>query len=166
MSKNVYPLKQVIEIKQRRVEEAEKVVREKQHALVKEQQKLAEREVERDKVKTHKQDKLQQLRETLDQETTSPKVQQMKVYLKLVDEKLKIEEKKVKDQKEQVTLAEKNLEQAKLDLHRKRQEVDKLLIHQKDWEKEMKREQEIIEGREQDELGFIIHTNQQRKQLE
>lgn len=163
MSKVVYPLTQIIEVKQRRVDEAEKVVKEKQLALTKEQQKLAEREAERDKVKNHKKDKLDQLRETLDKEMTSPKVQQMKVYLKLVDEKLKVEEKKVKDQKEQVATAEKNLEQAKLDLQRKRQEVDKLLIHKKDWEKEMRREQEIIEGREQDELGTIIHTVQHRK---
>jgi flagellar biosynthesis chaperone FliJ len=163
MSKVVYPLKQIIEVKQRRVEDAEKVVREKQLALTKEQQKLAEREAERDKVKNHKKEKLNQLRETMDQGTTSPKIQQMKVYLKVVDEKLKVEEKKVKDQKEQVATAEKNLEQAKLDLHRKRQEVEKLLIHKKDWEKEMRRELEIIEGREQDELGSIIHIVQQRR---
>jgi len=164
MNKVVYPLKQVIEVKQRRVDEAEKVVKEKQLALIKEQQKLEEREAERNKVKEHKQEKLNQLRETMDQGTTSPKIQQMKVYLKLVDEKLKVEEKKVKDQKEQVTIAEKNLEQAKLDLQRKRQEVDKLLTHQKDWEKQMRKEMEIIEGREQDELGSIIHTAQHRKQ--
>jgi hypothetical protein len=164
MSKIVYPLKQIIEVKQKRVEDAEKVVKEKQIALEKEQQKLAEREAERDKVKEHKKDKLKQLRDTMDKGTTSPKIQQMKVYLKLVDEKLKVEEKKVKDQKEQVAIAEKNLAQAKLDLQQKRQEVDKLLTHQKDWEKEMRKELEIIEGREQDELGNIIYTVHHRKQ--
>lgn len=87
----------------------------------------------------------------------------MKVYLKLVEEKLKVEEKKVKDQKEQVAAAEKNLNLAKLDLQRKRQDVEKLLIHQKDWEKEKRRELELIEGREQDELGTVIHTIQHRK---
>lgn len=163
MNKVVYPLQQVIEVKQKRVEDAEKVVKEKQLALTKEQQKLAEREAERNKVKDHKIQKLKQLRETLDQGTTSPKIQQMKVYLKLVDEKLKVEEKKVKDQQEQVNIATKNLEQAKIDLQRKRQEVDKLLTHKKDWEKEVRKEMEIIEGREQDELGSIIHTVHQRK---
>ena len=53
---------------------------------------MTEREAERNKVKEHKNNKLQQLRETMDQGTTSPKIQQMKVYLKLVDEKLKVEE--------------------------------------------------------------------------
>lgn len=163
MSKSVYPLKEIIDVKQKRVEAAEIVVKEKKIALEKEQQKLAEREAERDKVKEHRQDKLQQLRDTMDHASTSPKIQQMKVYLKLVDEKLKVEEKKVKDQKEQVATAEQNLTQAKLELQRKRQEVDKLLIHQKDWEKEKKRELELIEEREQDELGTTIHTIQHRK---
>lgn len=162
MNQIVYPLKQVIEVKQRRADDAEKVVKEKQLALNKEKEKLAEREADRDKVKSHKKDKLQQLRDELDGGTTTTKIQQMKVYLKVVDEKLKVEEKKVKDQQEQVKIAEKNLEQAKLDLQRKRQEVDKLLMHKKDWEKEKRKELEVIESREQDELGSIIHTMHHR----
>lgn len=163
MAVTEYPLKQVIEVKQRRVEEAERVVKEKQAALEKEEQKLKEREAEKDKVKNHQHDKLTQLRDTLDHEMSSPKVQQMKVYLKVVDEKLKVEEKKVKDQKEQVAQAQKNLDQARDDLRIKRQEVDKLLTHKKDWEKEMKKEQDIIEGREQDELGSVIFVTKQRQ---
>lgn len=158
--KIVYPLKQIIEVKQKRVEDAEKVVLEKRQALQKEEEKLAQREAERDKVKKHQQDKLKQLRDTLDHSMTSPKVQQMKAYLKVVDEKLKVEEKKVKDQKEQVNIATKNLEQAQEDLKKKRQEVDKLMTHRKDWEKEMQKEMEIVEGREQDELGTIIYFSQ------
>lgn len=165
MKKEVYPLAQVLEVKQRRVEEAEKVVKEKQLALKKEEEKLAEREAERDKVKQHYQDKLTQLRQILDEGTTSPKIQQMKDYLKVVDEKLKVEEKKVKDQQEQVKAAQKNLDQAMEQLRIKRQEVDKLLIHQKDWERTMRRELEIEEGREQDELGFLVHLSNARKNL-
>ncbi|CUI15973.1 conserved hypothetical protein [Candidatus Protochlamydia naegleriophila] len=163
MSKIVYPLKQVIDVKQKRVDEAEKVVRERQLALEKEKEKLAQREAERDKVKKHHRDKLNQLRETIDEGTTSPKIIQMKAYIKVVDEKLVIEEKKVKDQQEQVNLAQKNLDQAKEELRIKRQEVDKLLSHKKDWEKEMRKELEIIEGREQDELGSIIYVSNQRR---
>lgn len=160
--KVVYPLAQVLEVKQRRVEDAEKVVKEKQLLLEKEEEKLKQRQAERDKVKQHKLDKLQQLRDAMDHETTSPKIQQIKVYLKVVDEKLKVEEKKVKDQQEQVNIATKNLEQAKEDLRRKRQEVDKLMMHKKDWEREARKEQEIIDGREQDELGSIIYMSQKK----
>lgn len=163
MSKAVYPLGQIIDVKKRRVEEAEKIVKEKVAALEKEKEKLAQREADRDKVKKHKADKLKQLRDLLDHESTSPKIQQMKVYLKVVDEKLVIEEKKVKEQQEQVNIAEKNLEQARQELHQRRQEVDKLLNHKKDWEKQMAKELQIVEGREQDELGAIMHTTFHRK---
>lgn len=158
-----YPLKQIIEVKQRRVEDAEKVVKEKQSILDKEKEKLAQKEAERDKVKKHKIEKLTQLRAELDQTTTSPKVQQMKYYLKTVDEKLAMEDKKVKEQEQVVETAQKNLNLAKDDLRAKRQEVDKLLVHKKDWEKEMRREEEIKEGREQDELGTVIYMSRHAK---
>lgn len=154
----VYPLKQIIEVKQKRVEEAEKVLKEKQRLLDLEIEKLKTREAERDRVKKHKEEKLRQLRETMDAESISTTIQQMKVYLKIVEEKLKIEEKKVQDQKELVKTAEKNVAQAKSDLQKKRQEVDKLAMHQADWEREKRKELELIEGREQDELGSLIHT--------
>lgn len=163
MGKIVYPLKQVLEVKQKRVEDAEKVVMEKKLALEKELEKLAEREADRDKVKTHMKDKLTQLRAMLDEGTTSPKIQQAKAYLKVVQEKLIAEEKKVKEQQDQVATAEKNLELAREELRRKRQEVDKLHTHRKDWEKEMQKELDVIEGREQDELGNIIFTTRNRR---
>lgn len=163
MPKAIYPLKQVIEVKKRRVEEAEKVVIEKRKILEEEEEKLKAREKERDQVRNHHEAKLTQMREEMDHSTTSPKIQQMKAYLKVVQEKLKVEEKKVADQKEVVKSAEKNLELAKEDLKRKRLEVDKLLTHKGDWEKEMQKEEEIIEGREQDELGSLTFLANRRK---
>lgn len=163
MAKPVYPLAQVIDVKKRRVEEAEKVVAEKKIALEQEIEKLTARQKERDQVKDHRQAKLDQLRSEMDHGTTCPKIIQMKVYLKIVDEKLKIEEKKVSDQKEQVKIAEQNLENAKIELKRKRQEVDKLLTHKKDWEIEARKEEEIMEGREQDELGSVMYLVHHRK---
>lgn len=156
MTSIVYPLLQVLDIKRRRVEDAEKVLKEKKALLEKEEQKLKHCEAERDKVLKHKQDKLQQLRDELDGGTTSPKIQQMKVYLKVVDEKLEAEQKKVNNQKEQVKIAQKNVDDAQADLNRKKLEVDKLVEHRKDWEKEAKKEAEIIEGREQDDLGSTM----------
>lgn len=159
----VYPLTQVLQIKQRRVEDAEKVVQEKQKALEKEQQILAQKEAERQKVRDHYQAKLKQMREEMDRGTTSPKIQQMKVYSKVVKERLVVEDKKVADQKKQVEIAEANLETARQVLKAKRQEVDKFLAHRTDWLKEMRKEQEIIEGREQDELGSVIFSTNRRR---
>ncbi|KAF3362302.1 Uncharacterized protein PHSC3_001131 [Chlamydiales bacterium STE3] len=162
MAKLTYPLHQVLEIKKRRVEDAEKVVVEKRNLLKQEEEKLKQREKERDKVKEHHTHKLQQLREEMDQGTTSPKIQQMKIYLKVVQENLKAEEKKVNDQKEQVKTAQKNLEAALQHLKFRRLEVDKLLTHRQDWEKEMRKEEEIIEGREQDEIGSVVYMMNKR----
>lgn len=159
----VYPLWQVIDVKQRRVEDAEKIVLEKKLALEKEQKILEEKEAERDKAKKHYDDKLKQMREEMDGGTTSPKIQQMKAYLKVVKERVAQEEKKVSDQKKQVETAESNLQAAKDNLILKRMEVDKLKTHRADWIKEMRKEQEVIEGREQDELGSVIFTTRNRK---
>lgn len=166
MGKIIYPLEQVLEVKNRRVEDAERVVKEKRTALEKEQEKLKKCEEERDKVRKHYKEKLQQLRELLDGETTSPKIQQMKAYLKVAEERLKVEEKKVKDQKEQVDLAEKALNLALSDLKQRRLEADKLATHRKDWNLMMKKELEIEEERQQDELGSVIYITKQRQALD
>lgn len=162
MATVAYPLEQIIEIKKKRVEDAEKVVQEKKRALEVEQEKLVQREAERDKVLQHHNEKIAQMRREMDHGTTSPKIQQMKAYLKVVKERVKVEEKKVHDQKGQVDLAEKNLKVAQEELRLRRQEVEKLLTHRKDWEKEMRREMEIIEGREQDELGSVTYLTHRR----
>ncbi len=163
MAKAIYPLAQIIDVKKRRVDEAEKFVIAKRKELEAEQEKLKEREKQRDEVKEHKAAKIKQMREEMDGGTTSDKILQMKAYLKVVEEKLKVEEKKVIDQKAQVKTAEQNLETAIAELKRKRQEVDKLLTHKKDWLAEMRREEEVIEGREQDEIGSVVYLTNRRK---
>ena len=157
-----YPLKQVLEVKVRRVDEAEKVVAEKRKALEAEKEKLKQREVDRDKAVKHHSDKLAQLRKILDEGTTTDKIMQMKAYLKVAKERVKVEEKKVKDQQDQVETAQKNLDKALDELRQKRQEVDKLEAHRKDWLKEQRKEEEIVQGREQDEIGTIVFSSKQR----
>lgn len=158
----VYPLKQVLEVKVRRVEEAERVVTEKKKALELEKEKLKQREADKEKAINHHLAKLTQLRQSLDEGTTTDKIMQMKAYLKVAKERVKVEEKKVKDQQDQVEIAQKNLNEAENNLRLKRKEVDKLEFHKKDWLKEMKREEEIAEGREQDEIGTVIHSSKKR----
>lgn len=163
-----YPLRQVIEIKKKRIEDAEKNVREKQKALEQEQEKLKAAEAERDKVKNHYNDKLKQLRTELDEGTTSDKIDIIKKYLKVVQERLAGEEKKVKDQKGQVDLAEKNLEMAKVQLKAREKELDKIEMHKKEWTKETMKELQILETREEDEIGSTMFLSRmvQEKALE
>lgn len=164
MAQIVYPLEEVLDVKRRRVEEAEKQLSKKIAALEVEQKKLEECQEARDKVKNHLIDKMVKLRKILDEGTTSPKIEEMKVYIKVVKERLQTEEKKVEEQKKQVATAEKNVEIAREELKRKRQEVDKLEMHRVDWWKEMNKELEILEGREQDEMGSVIFMLRKRNE--
>lgn len=157
-----YPLEQLVAIKKRRLEEAEKVLTEKKNALAKEEEKLASLELKRDEVKLHRDAKLMQFREKLDAGTTSDKIQQMKHYLKVVDEKLKVEDQKVKDQKKQVDTAEKQVEVARQDLFKKQKGIEKLKIHHKEWEAEMRELMEHREGMETDEMGGAMHIIKKR----
>ncbi len=166
MAKLQYPLKQILDVKLKRVEDAERAVKEKIKALEIENEKLAKRIEEKEKVQTHYSDKLGQLRNALDEGTTTVKIQQMKVYLKVVKEKLKVEEKKVKEQEEQVDLAKKNLELARLHLFEKRKEVDKLETHKKEWEKETRKEIELQEEAVLEEIGstmYLVNFNKKQE---
>ncbi|MBJ7449242.1 MAG: type III secretion T3S chaperone [Parachlamydiales bacterium] len=164
MAKIVYPLEQVLEVKHKRVDEAEKVVQEKLKIVEQETQKLREKEAERDKAKTHYQDKLQQLRDELDKVgSTSTTIRQMRDYLKLAKEALQKEDGKVTEQKKAVDAAQQILEDAQRDLKIKRHEVDKLETHKEEWLKVEHKEADRVEGIEQDEIGTTIFLNQKIK---
>lgn len=158
-----YPLEQLVLIKQKKLEDAERLLTERKKELEKEEEKLQAVEKERDKVLSHKQAKLTQLREQLDQGTTSDKVQESKRYLKLVDEQLAQKQQKVKEQEKKVEAAKVKLEEARQDLFKKQQAVEKLKIHHKEWEKEMKHLEEFQEGLQGDEIGSAMHILRKKK---
>ena len=159
-----YPLGQVLEVKMKRVEDAERVVKEKLKELEVEKEKLKKREEERDKVKNHYEDKLLQLRHEYDTGTTSNKIDQAKVYIKVVQERLKVEEKKVKDQQAAVETAEKNVELAKNQLRQRQKEQDKIETHKKEWIKDTLKELAILETREEDEVGSTMFLSKYMQQ--
>ena len=152
-----YPLDQLAEIKKRRLEEAEKILREKKETLAKEQEKLTQLEKKRDEVKAHYKAKLTQLREKLDAGESSTKITQMKQYLKTVVEDLNVEEKKVAAQVVIVENATKQVEDARQELFKKQKDVEKLKLHHKEWSKEMHTLEERHESNEGDEMGSTMH---------
>jgi hypothetical protein len=156
MTFDAYPLKQVMDVKKKRVDDAEKVVKEKKSLLEKEQLKLKEAEAIRDEALSHYKDKLTQLRKELDEATTSLKIKQMKDYLKIVKEKLAKEEIKVNEQKKKVENAQLELKKAQDFLREKQKEVEKLDIHKDEWTKEMKIVERKTEEKNQDEIGSTI----------
>lgn len=159
-----YPLKEVLEIKKHRVETAMNVVREKTQLLQVEQKKLEERQAERNKVKDHHKAKVEQLRHELDEGTYSNRILRSKVYIKVVQERLVIEEKKVKEQQQQVDLAQKNLDIAKNVLRDRQKEEEKIEMHQKEWTKETIKELQVVETRLEDEIGSTMFLSRMVKE--
>lgn len=153
-----YPLEQLRTIKQKRFEEAEKVLKEKKRLLEEEQKKLSQLEKKRDEVKEHYTAKLTQLREKLDAGASTDKIQQMKQYLKIVSENLKAEEVKVEAQQKVVKTAEAAVETARQDLLKKQKDVEKLKMHHTEWKHEMDKVEERKEERISDEMGINVHS--------
>jgi len=159
-----YPLEQLAFIKKKKLDEAERILRDKREELLTEQKKLTKVEKARDEVKKHKLEKLQQLRDAMDEGERADKIEQGRHYLKLVEEKLIIEEKKVTAQKEQVKKAEEAVEAARQDMLKRQKEVEKFKEHKELWRKEMLKEIEKEEAKEADEIGSSRFTLRKRKQ--
>lgn len=158
-----YPLDQLDFIKKKKLEEAEKLLREKKELLRQEEVKLKAVEAERDKVAAHKDEKLQQLRAALDAGQPTNKIEQMRIYLKLVKEELKTKQKKVDDQIKKVREAEKQVEIARQNLIEKQKNVEKLTIHRKEWQKEADKEFERKEDVEVDDISSSRHILRKKK---
>ncbi|SFZ99361.1 Uncharacterised protein [Chlamydia abortus] len=161
-----YPLEPVLAIKRDRVDRAEKIVKEQRKLLEIEQEKLREIEAARDKVKNHYMQKIQQLRELLDEGTTSDAVLQRKAYIKVVAVQLAEEEEKVNKQKENVLAAAKELEKAEVNLAKRRKEEEKTRLHKEEWMKEALKEEAREIEKEQDEMGQLLYQLRKKKQRE
>jgi len=164
--KSRYPLEQVIEIKKNRFDQAVRTLEEKKEILEKAYETLFDLNQALDEIKSHKQAKLDQIRDALDEGTSSDKIQQMKAYLKVVDEKV-LEQKKKRDaQQTVVDEAQKQVDLATDDLFQKKKDLEKLELHKKDWEKEDARELERKEESEHDEQGSAgYHRLKQDKKM-
>ncbi len=161
--KEKYPLEQLAMIKKRRLEEAERVLKKKKEQLEKEKDKQKELEEDRNTTFKHRAAKLKQLRDKLDEGTTSDKIELMRDYIKVVDEELKQKEKKVQDQIKVVEEADQAVEEARKDMVQKQHDVEKLKMHHKEWEKEMRVIEVYEEGAENDDLGTAMHTTKKHK---
>jgi hypothetical protein len=158
-----YPLEQLLKIKNKRFEQALKLMEEKRDILVKEEKQLKKLEEQRDKVKTHKKDKLKQLTESLDEGTTSDKIEQMEKYLEVVNENLLEKQNKVTKQEETVVEAKKELEEAKKIMFDRQKDIEKMQMHKKQWLEEVKFWETQQEALLQDELGSVRHMSQKKQ---
>lgn len=159
-----YPLQQLEEIKKRRLEETEKILKEKKTVLEKEEKNLKELEAAFLKVQAHRTDKLKQLREEQAKEsTTSAKMEEMKRYLKYVEEDAKTHKRKVDTQKGVVAKAVEAVEKTRHTLFQKQKEVEKLMAHKKEWKQGVEYEEARGEAEAADEMGTVRFVREKRK---
>ncbi len=159
-----YPLEQLVEIKQKRVDDAEKLLVEKKELLAKEEKKL---QACIDKVKAtqkHYNEKLDDFYSSFEGEgTTSSKVNRIKDHLKATLEKLAEEKKAVEKQRAVRDEAQKAVDEAKALLDQRRIDLQKLTEHRKVWQKEDLKEKNRLAIIEHDELGSAIHSQRKRE---
>jgi len=153
-----YPLEKIVEIRKSKLDKAERALKERKDALVVEEEKLQAVKGARDKVKELHTAKLLQLRQELDQGTTTVKIQRFKTFISIVDHDLKEADKKVAAQRVLVKDAEKRVEEARADYVLKQRGLEKFSIHKKIWEEE----QDVILMQEEelrnDEAGTVSHA--------
>lgn len=164
MTKEKYPLEQLVLIKKRRLEEAEKALKEAKERLEAAKAEQKRLEEERDKTKLHREDKLSELRNKMDEGESTDKIIAMKEYLKTVDVELVKKEEAVKAQEKKVQTAEEEVEAARQNMLRKQSDLEKMNMHRKDWEKEMRIEERRAEDQEADELGSAMHSKKKREE--
>lgn len=158
-----YPLEQLVLIKKNRFDQAVKALEEKKTLLEKAYDLLYELTNERDKVLGHKTAKLQQLRDAMDKGTATDKIQQMKIYLKTVEENLREKEKKVVAQQANVDAAQKMVDQATEELFQRKKDLEKLEMHKEQWKKEVDYWTERKEAEQHDEQGSATHLLRKRE---
>ena len=155
---NKYPLIELAEIKKKRLQEAEKLLKSAREERDTQEKKCEALRLEYEKIESHKVDKITQLREILDTGTTTDKIDAMKLYLKSVEVKLLEKNKAYSAQKKVLETAEKKYQDAKEYVFTCHKAVEKFSIHKSDWMKELRKIEAVEAAKTLDELGSIIYT--------
>lgn len=158
MSNPKYPLQQIVLIKKKRLEEAERFLKLKKEELIKEEEKLKKVEEERDLTLKHFEEKHDQLKSVQSELASADEIDTIKLYIKTVQVELTEKQEKVKNQKAEVQKAEEAVKMARANMLKKQQEVEKLRLHEKSWKQEVRLEELRKEGIETDDLGTSSFT--------
>jgi chromosome condensin MukBEF ATPase and DNA-binding subunit MukB len=163
MNDKNYPLIEVIRIKKRRLDEAEKVLRDKKLILEKELEKLKSLQKQFDEAKKVFDNYLFKLREAMDAGEPSQKIDQHKLHLKELKERYLLAQKNVENQKKVVKTAEEAVEVARADYQLKEKEVEKLHIHKSEWNQAMKLEEQRGEDIKMDDISNATYSRKKKE---
>ncbi len=164
MKKPKYPLEEIITIKGKRLEEAEKMLKHQKEILDEENKKLKECKKKLEDVKKRKIEKVKKHLDLLEKGTTSKEIAIHERYLKqVISEELQVEMKKVNNQEKIVKQSEENVVKARKEYLQKNQDVEKLNLHRKEWDREIEKQEILDESNEGEELNINIHSRKRRQ---
>ncbi len=158
-----YPLQQLMEIKLRRLEEAERELTKRKEELEEEEKKLEAAKKALQEVLDHKAEKMEQMRAEMDKGTTTDKIEQMKKYLDTVEDKRKVKDDAMKKQQLEVEKAETAVEEARQNVFRKQADVEKLKMHRKEWDAEQLYLEKQEDAKQTEETGTAMHVRKKKK---
>ena len=153
MKSKKYPLNQVAAIKKKRYDQAVSELKARKKALENEIKKLEELKQFRQKEQENVDQRLNNLREAMDEGSTSEKIKSKKASLEVGQEKLVGAKKQVDDQSEVRNKAEDDVKKATENLTRCQKDVEKLKIHEEEWTKEEKLAMKKKVADVQEEIG-------------
>lgn len=162
MSKK-YPLHQLDVIKKKRLDQAERALREKKEEERVAQEKHDKAKSDRDKALEARDNKLNLLREKMDEGAPSAKIETIRVYLKIVDETFQQKHQIYETFAERLRVAQEATEQARQEVIKKQKDQEKMKEHRKQWDKELKVLEEQEEAKLTDDIGTVRFIKEQQK---
>ena len=164
MKKPKYPLQQITDIKKRRLEEAEKILKKKREILQQEENTLKEKRNLLNASQKAKLDMIEKHYIKIQEGISTVLMDAHNKYIKeVMNVKIDEDRENVKKQKKVVEKAKIDLDNARKDRLQKNQELEKMHIHKKDWKKQVDKELMIQEGVISDEMGMGIHFRNKKR---
>ncbi len=161
-----YPAEQILGLRQKAVEEAERLLRERRLATERERQKLAKLKEERLEIDRRKAAAQDEFQKRLGQPGANIMMENERLvaYEKRCVVEAAAKDAEIRQQDAEVKRAESREQDAKFELNQRIKELEAIKEHKKEWEKETRRELEEAEERKLEEIGEVMHTTRERKE--
>ncbi len=163
MSLAKYRLQPVLDSKEKKKKDAEKALAETRTELERQKKILQEREEEVVKAIKRKDDYSADLMKKMDSGLESGKITDGKAYLEVLKRSIEIARKKADDQKKVVQQWEEKVEAALVKVMEATKEMKVIEKHKGNWVEAAKKEIEIKEEKEQDEVAQNIYEQSRRR---
>lgn len=162
MSKK-YPLHQIDIIKKKRLDQAERALREKREEERVVQEKYDRAKQDRQKALEARDNKLNLLREKMDEGAPSAKIETIRVYLKIVDETFQQKHQIYETFADKLRGAQEATEAARQEVIQRQKDQEKMQEHRKQWDKEMRAFDEQEEAKLTDDMGTVRFIKDKQK---